>query len=113
MSPDEILHSIALVALIGLNTLLSRCLPFLIFAKSTPAYIIFLGKVLPSAIIAMLIVYCLKDMDLSQSPYGLNEIISVCVVTFVHLCLKIPAVSIICGTICYVMLVQSEILTHL
>ncbi|MDE7235823.1 branched-chain amino acid transporter permease [Helicobacter japonicus] len=109
MNP-ETLHSIALIALIGFNTLLSRFLPFLIFAKSTPASIIFLGKVLPSAIIAMLIVYCLKDTDFTQSPYGLNEIIAVLIVSVTHISFKIPVLSIVCGTISYMFLVQSAIL---
>ena len=90
-----------LVALIGLNTALSRFLPFWIFAKSTPAYI------------AMLIVYCLKDTDLSQYPYGLNEIVAVCVVVGIHTAFKIPVLNIICGTITYMLLVQSDILNLL
>ena len=109
----EIYHSMLLVALIGLNTALSRFLPFWIFAKSTPAYIVFLGKVLQSAIIAMLIVYCLKDTDLSQYPYGLNEIVAVCVVVGIHTAFKIPVLNIICGTITYMLLVQSDILNLL
>ncbi|WP_334086593.1 AzlD domain-containing protein [Helicobacter typhlonius] len=109
MSP-EILHSVILIALIALNTLLSRFLPFIIFAKSTPTFIVPLGKVLPSAIIAMLIVYCLKDMDLEHSPYGLNEIIAVLVVSYIHIVFKIPVLSIVCGTITYMILIQNAIL---
>ncbi len=108
LNPD-FLHSIAIVALISFNTLLSRFLPFMLFAKSTPPFIIFLGKVLPSAIIAMLIVYCLKGVDLANAPYGLNELIAVAVVVSIHLCFKIAVLSVICGTICYMFLVQSNI----
>ncbi|MCX2716150.1 AzlD domain-containing protein [Helicobacter sp. MIT 21-1697] len=112
MSP-EIYHSIALIALIALNTLLSRFLPFIIFARSTPAFIVSLGKVLPSAIIAMLIIYCLKDTNLAHSPYGLNEMVSVLVVSIIHICFKIPILSIVCGTITYMALIQSAILDFL
>ena len=112
MNP-EIYHSMLLVALIAINTFLSRFLPFIIFAKSTPAYIVFLGKVLPSAIIAMLIVYCLKDTNFSQTPYGLNELIAVFIVSSTHILFKIPVVSIVCGTISYMALVQSEILSSI
>ncbi|RDU61149.1 branched-chain amino acid transporter permease [Helicobacter marmotae] len=109
MSPSE-LHSLLLVLLIGLNTFLSRYLPFLIFAKSTPKFITFLGKVLPSAIIAMLIVYCLRGIDFSLKPYGANEVIAVFIVVSIHIIFKIPVLSIVCGTISYMFLVQSEIL---
>ncbi|CAM3381381.1 branched-chain amino acid transporter permease [Helicobacter labetoulli] len=112
MNP-EVYHSMLLVALIALNTFLSRFLPFIIFAKSTPSYIVFLGKVLPSAIIAMLIVYCLKDTNFSQMPYGLNEIIAVFIVSSIHILFRIPVLSIVCGTISYMMLVQSEILNSI
>lgn len=103
-------HSIVLVLCIGLNTLLSRFLPFIIFTKTTPSYIVFLGKVLPSAIIAMLIVYCFRDTDFSHSPYGLNEFIAFIVVVSTHIVLKVPVISIISGVITYMFLVQSNLL---
>lgn len=112
MSP-ETLHSLLIVALIGINTLLSRALPFMIFRHSTPPYITFLGKFLPSAIIAMLIVYCLRNVDLFNAPFGLNEIIAVSIVSALQIWLKIPVISIIIGTISYMILAQSEILKNL
>ena len=96
--------------ILAINTALSRFLPFMIFAKSTPKFILLLGKVLPSAIIAMLIVYCLREIDFTHAPYGGNEIIAVAVVSCVHIVFKIPVLSIICGTITYMALVQSAIL---
>ena len=109
MSP-EALHSLALVALIALNSFLSRFLPFVIFAKSTPSVIVRLGKVLPSAIIAMLIVYCLRNTDLLHAPFGLNEIIAIAVVALTHIVCNIAVLSIVLGTFTYMALVQSEVL---
>lgn len=111
MSEIDSNHAMLLVGIMALSTILCRALPFVIFAKSTPSFILFLGKVLPSAIIAMLIIYCLKDTDIFNAPYGLNELIAVCVVIVVHLWLKISALSIICGTICYMYLVQSGVIS--
>ncbi|TLD97297.1 branched-chain amino acid transporter AzlD [Helicobacter jaachi] len=111
MSPE--LHSALLILVIGLNTLLSRFLPFIIFAKSTPKSILFLGKVLPSAIMAMLIVYCFKDTDIAHSPYGLNELIAFMVVSLVHIAFKIAVLSIVCGTIAYMILVQNGGILHI
>lgn len=111
LHPDR-MHALLIVGLVVLSSFLSRFLPFFIFAKHTPRFIGFLGKVLPSAIIAMLIVYCLRGMDINNAPYGLNEIISVGVVIIIHICFKIPVLSIVFGTLCYMWLVQSEVLAR-
>ena len=65
-------HAAALVAAMSVVTILLRALPFLIFrrGKRIPAYVAYLGQVLPQAIIGMLVIYCLKDMTLTQAPYG-------------------------------------------
>lgn len=110
---SESLHSLAIVALVALNSFLSRFLPFIIFVRSTPAFIVRLGKVLPSAIIAMLIVYCLRNTDLFNAPFGLNEIIAVGVVAITHILCNIAVLSIVLGTFTYMALVQSEVLLTL
>ena len=56
-------HSALLVAAMSLVTILLRALPFLVFRKNTPDWLAYLGKVLPPAIIGMLVVYCLKDTN--------------------------------------------------
>ena len=67
------MNAAVLVAVMSLVTILLRFLPFLVFRDQTPAFITYLGKVLPSAIIGMLVVYCLKDVSISSSPHGLPE----------------------------------------
>ena len=63
------------IGLCVLGTMLTRFLPFLVFraSKPTPKYIVYLGKVLPGAIFAMLVVYCLRNVSLTQDSYGLPE----------------------------------------
>ena len=100
------MNAAVLVAVMAVVTMLLRFLPFLIFRNQTPPYITYLGKVLPPAIIGMLVIYCLKDVSLSASPYGIPELIaSVCVV-----CLQVwkrnSLISILCGTVVYMLLVQ-------
>ena len=58
--PD--LHAVLLVAVTSVVTILLRFLPFAIFSgnRKTPAYVTYLGKVLPYAIMGMLVVFCLK-----------------------------------------------------
>ncbi len=101
-------HSVLMVAIISVVTILLRALPFLIFGnnRKTPEFITYLGKVLPYAIMGMLVVYCLKGMNLVEAPYGIPEIISVVVVTVLHIWKRNTLLSIIGGTACYMLLVQ-------
>ncbi len=70
-----------LVAVMSIVTILLRFLPFWVFRGWTPAYISYLGRVLPPAIIGMLVIYCLKDISFAARPFGLPELIAgACVV---------------------------------
>lgn len=93
---------------ISLVTMLVRFSPFLIFNKQEklPEIISYLGKVLPTAIMAMLVVYCLKDVNITVFPYGLKELIAVLVVALLHIYKRNTLLSIVCGTICYMLLIQ-------
>ena len=74
------MRAAALVAVMAAVTILLRFLPFLSVRSGTPKYIAYLGRVLPSAIIGMLVVYCLKDVSFTSAPFALPELIaSVCV----------------------------------
>ena len=96
------------VAVISLVTILLRFLPFLIFRgnRKTPAIIEKLGRILPYAIMGMLVVYCLKDMDFSGVSGFLPQIIACAVVGVLYIWKRNTLVSIVCGTICYMVLVQ-------
>ena len=70
-----------LVAVMAAVTILLRFLPFWVFKGKTPAYITYLGKVLPPAIIGMLVIYCLRNTSIQAAPHGLPELIAaVCVI---------------------------------
>ena len=69
-------HSAILVAVMSLVTILLRFLPFLVFRKKVPPCITYLGRVLPPAIIGMLVIYCLKDTVITSAPFGLPELIA-------------------------------------
>lgn len=98
--------SAVLVLAMALTTMALRFLPFILFGKNTPAYISYLGKVLPSAIIALLVVYCLKDVAITENPHGIPELIA-CLSVVVTQVLKRNAVaSIILGTIIYMALIR-------
>ena len=101
-------HGMLLVLVIALVTAALRFLPFLIFngKRQTPAYVAYLGKVLPCAIMGMLVVYCLKGVSLVQAPYGAPELIACAAVVLLHLWKRSTLLSIVGGTALYMLLVQ-------
>lgn len=99
-------QSFILIAVMALVTMLLRFLPFLLFSRHTPKFILYLGEVLPYAVIAMLVVYCLKGIDFLEGSHGLPEIISVLLVVLLHKWKHNTLLSILSGTICYMLLIQ-------
>lgn len=102
------LHTWLLVAVVALVTILLRFLPFIIFRgnKKTPAIIEKLGRILPYAIMGMLVVYCLKGMSFESISGFLPQIIACAVVAILHIWKRNTLISIVCGTVCYMVLVQ-------
>ena len=101
------MNSIILIALMAIVTVLIRFLPFLVFRKQTPKYISYLGNVLPPAIIGMLVIYCLKDIAPSVHPFGIPELIAVACVIGVQVWKRNTLISILSGTLIYMILVQT------
>ena len=102
------MHDVLLIVVAALATALTRFLPFLIFRKkeSTPAIITYLGQVLPCAIMGMLVVYCMKDVQFLTAPFGLPEIIGCAIVALLHIWKRNSLLSIGVGTVSYMLLVQ-------
>lgn len=99
---------ITIVAVV-LGTMATRFLPFLLFPSNrpTPKYVQYLGKVLPSAALGLLVVYCLKDVSVLQGNHGIPELISLIVIVALHFWKRQMLLSIAGGTICYMILVQA------
>lgn len=99
------MNDVLLVAIVALVTMALRFLPFLIFGghRQTPAFIAYLGRVLPFAIMGMLVVYCLRDMSVASAPYGLPEWLGVAAL---YLWKRNTLLSIGLGTAWYMLLVQ-------
>lgn len=102
------IHPILLIAVIALVTMAIRFLPFFVISgdKSTPAIINYLGKVLPYAIMGMLVVFCLKGVSFMKAPYGAPEGIASAVVVGLQVWKRNTFLSIIAGTVCYMVFVQ-------
>ena len=104
-----ILQQTITIILCALGTMLTRFLPFLVFnpKKPTPKYIQYLGSALPGAIFGMLVVYCLRGVDLLGPTHGLPELLAGAAVVGLHLWKKNTLLSIAVGTALYMVLVQA------
>ena len=101
------MSSALLVAAMSLTTIMLRFLPFLVFRNKIPEYITCLGKVLPPAIIGMLVIYCLKDVTLAVSPFGLPELTACAAIVGIQVWKRDALISILAGTVLYMVLVQA------
>ena len=99
-------YSALLVAIMSVVTILLRAAPFLVFRKKAPAYVMYLGQVLPAAIIGMLVVYCLKDTKVLSAPFGAPELIAGLLVVGLHAWKRNILLSILAGTVAYMLLTQ-------
>ncbi|URZ17790.1 hypothetical protein CLFE_038450 [Clostridium felsineum DSM 794] len=103
-----LIQKIIIICMVILGTVITRFLPFVIFSsdKQTPKYVQYLGRVLPSAALGMLVVYCLKDVSLFGGNHGIPEFISIIFVGLLHMWKRQMLISIAGGTILYMILIQ-------
>lgn len=101
-------QQIITIVLCVLGTMATRFLPFIVFSgnKPTPKFISYLGKALPAAIFGMLVVYCLKNVNLLAFSFGIPELIAIVFVVALHLWKRQMLLSIAGGTVLYMLLVQ-------
>ena len=98
--------SLAIIAVIATITAIFRFAPFLIFSKNPPKQILYLGKVLPPAVMSMLIVYCLKNISFTTYPFGVPELIAMMFVIIVHRWRRNTLLSVAGGTLFYMLMMQ-------
>lgn len=99
-------YILAAIAVMTAVTMALRFAPFLVFRQNTPKVILYLGNVLPEAIMAMLVVYCLKNVSFVHGNHGLPEIIAMAVVIGLHKWKHNTLLSILGGTLIYMCFVQ-------
>lgn len=103
------LHTWYMIAIIALITAALRFLPFVVFngSRKTPAIIEKLGKVLPYAIMGMLVVYCLESVSFTSAAGFLPSLLACLVVGILYIWKRNTLISIVAGTLCYMILVQA------
>ncbi len=111
-------QQMTMVAAGVLATMLTRFIPFLVFrpGKPTPKYILYLGKVLPASVFALLVVYCLKNISFAPTFHApsvcgipndtIAQLLSVLFTIAVHAWRRSIMWSIAAGTLCYMMMIR-------
>ena len=97
------------LALVMAGTVVTRFLPFAVFpaGRETPAFIRYLGRVLPAAALGLLVVYCYKGLDLTGPTHGLPELIAGAVVVVLQGWRRNMFLSIVAGTALYLVLLRA------
>ena len=104
----NIRQMLIIIGVIALGTLFTRALPFWIFPvnKAKPPYILYLGKVLPFAVIGMLVVFSFRHVSITGTPHGMPELLGLLFVVIVYLWRRNNLLAIGGGTAFYMFLVQ-------
>lgn len=99
--------SILIIAVCAACTFAERALPFFVFGnRPVPPVIRYLGRILPMAVMATLVVYCLRGISFTTVAAFVPELISLAAVVALHLWKRSTFLSIVGGTACYMLLVQ-------
>lgn len=101
-------RTLMIILIVAICTFITRLFPFVIFnnKKELPKTVKYLGDILPMAVIAILVVYCLKDINFTSTASFLPSIIAVTAVIFMHVWKRNNLISIGVGTLLYMILVQ-------
>ncbi len=102
-------RALLIIFIVAICTLITRLIPFVLFGgkRQVPKVVTYLGNILPPAIMATLVVYCLKGADLFSASHGIPEFLSVAVTALLHVWKRNVLLSIAAGTFCYMFLVQA------
>ena len=104
----SISEQIIMIGMVVLGTVITRFLPFVVFSSGNqpPAYVRYLGRMLPSAALGLLVIYCLKDVSWLAGNHGLPQLSGVAAVVALHWWKRQMLLSIAGGTVFYMLLVQ-------
>ena len=104
----NIYYTLTAILIMAVVTFCTRVVPFIFFGKdkSTPKYIEYIGNYLPPAVMAMLIIYCLRNIKLFMFPFGIPEVIGIIIVAILHIWKRNNLISILGGTVIYMIMVQ-------
>lgn len=99
---------ILIIAVCAVCTMLTRAIPFLVFrdAEKVPKIVLYLGKVLPPAVIATLVIYALRNTQVLTGTHGIPELIGVLCASVLHWVFRNSFISIGAATVLYMVLLR-------
>ena len=102
------LQAVADIATVVAVTVCCRALPVLVFRDDRPVsgLVVYLGRILPFAIISILVIYCLRNTSFTAAPFGAPEIIAVALAAAIHVWKRNNLLSIGISTVVYMFLLQ-------
>ncbi|HJA49569.1 MAG TPA: branched-chain amino acid transporter permease [Candidatus Agathobaculum intestinipullorum] len=102
-------RAVAMILVAAVCTFATRVAPFLLFngKKPIPPIVRYLGEALPPAVIALLVVYCVKNVNWLAAPHGAPELLCIAVTAVLHIWKRNNLLSIGAGTVLYMYLVQN------
>ena len=102
------LQTVIIILAVALGTMVTRFFPFLLFPdnREPPKVIAYLAKVLPSAMMGLLVIYCFRNVDFLSGSHGIPELIAIAVIVALHKWKNNVLLSIGGGTAVYMALVQ-------
>ena len=104
---NSFVYPVSVIAVTALVTWALRAFPFLVFGnRPLPKTVEYLGRVLPPAIMTVLVLYCMRDTSLSQYPFGIPEIAAGALTVILQVIRKNMYLSIVAGTVCYMILLR-------
>lgn len=103
------IQTLSIILAVALGAMATRVTPFLLFPESRepPQIVVYLGRVLPPAMMGLLVVYCLKGVSVAEAPHGLPELLAIAAIVILHRWKDNVLLSIGGGTALYMLLVQA------
>ena len=105
---DTMIYSALVIGVMALVTVAIRVVPFVLFDRGNtpPKWVETLGKLLPPACMSVLVIYCLRNIDITSGNHGLPDLICVAVAMGLHAWKRNTLLSICVSTILYMVLIQ-------
>ncbi len=101
-------YTAAAVAVMALVTAGLRFAPFLLLGgRRTPRLVVYLGRVFPCATVGLLAVYGLKSVSFAAAGSFVPQLLAAALVVFSYVWKRNTLLSIVGGTVFYMVLVQT------
>lgn len=98
----------AIIGAVTFGTMLTRFLPFIAFGREKPApkYVQYLGKALPGAALGLLVIYCVRNIDITAGDHGVPVFAAMLLTAAIHIWKRKMLLSIAVGTAAYVLMIN-------